>query len=179
MESKFPTSSVIVEQLKNKFILDIISDEDIVDAIDSPDRYTEGWQPIFLKHGLASKNSGFTPLIYDFKKFPGTIEQVITFLFVLVHIPTMYGETKVALKPSVEVYIISHIDHMIVDDPTVKANRNDHIAKLIKKKFNRNIGLGYDFSLESEYEDSYNEKFIFRRLTFTCVSFNQDKLCNE
>lgn len=41
-------NSRIIEEIKNRVIMDIIEDPEIVDAIDSPDKDTVGWSPRYM-----------------------------------------------------------------------------------------------------------------------------------
>lgn len=169
------TSELIIETLKNKVASDIINDEEIVNAIDSRHSKDEDWSPIFLMDNLATSLSGYTPHIYTYKKFPETIEDVITFLIITVQIPKSFDSNKIWAEPILEIWIFSHMDHMRVNNKAVKCNRNDYLSRLIKSRF-YHYKEAYDFKFESDIEDAYNEKFLYRKLTFTCKSLNE-KLC--
>lgn len=172
-------SSNIVEVLKNRIVKDIINDNEIVKAIDSPYKNNKEWSPLFLYDNLATSETVFSPHIYTYKRFPDTIEDTITFILVLVNIPRTYDANKIWVQPNVEIWIFSHYNHMRVNNKLVKANRNDYIARLLKQKFNKkNNNIAYDFKLEADTENAYSDKFLYRKLEFKCISLNQS-LCEE
>ena len=84
----------IIVELKNKVVLNIIQDTEIVEAIDNPDMNKDGWFPIYLNDNKMTKDKGFFPSIYMYYKNPNLIEKECTFITVVVQIPNQYNNNK-------------------------------------------------------------------------------------
>lgn len=56
--------------------------------------------------------------------------------------------------------------------PGIMDSRNDYIAKLIDHKFNGYPAGAGTLALVSNIEDTYNNNFLFRRLTFDTIDVN-------
>lgn len=160
-------NSSIIGKTKNIIIKEFIKDKEIIAAIDSPDVTS------------AEKLKGTH--IFDYHQNPYTINTVITFITIQVHIPQPFSFTdNTFIKPTIEIWIISHERHMDVDNiPKVTENRNDYLSRLIDKKLNGKTGIGIgELKLISNIEGSFQKDYLYRKLVFECVELN-NSLCNE
>ena len=108
-------NSSIVKKAKNKIIKEFIKDQSIFNAIHSSEitDFSES-QKLLYKH------------IFDYNQNPHTLKIVGTFITIQVHIPENFyrdyhGNSTIHVKPTIEIWIISHENHMRVGDeaPTV------------------------------------------------------------
>lgn len=166
-------NSSIVRQAKNKIIKEFIKDEEIVNAINSSEVKSNEPQKLLYTH------------IFDYNQNPHTLNIVGTFITVQVHIPEDYysdyhGNSIIHVKPTIEIWIISHEKHMRVNNvPKVTQNRNDYLSEIIDKKINgkRGIGIG-KARLISNVEGAFQQDYLFRKLVFECLDFNAS-LCED
>ena len=172
-------NSELISSLKDALIKELEADESIFYAIDSPDITDfENSDQLMYTH------------IFPFHKNPETITKTITFITIQVHIPKTYDRNKTWVIPTLEIWIISHDDHMMVNNiPKITDNRNDYISKLLDKKFNGrstfgvsendkdNIHLYGKMDLVSNVEGAMN-KFLDRRMIFEMKDLN-DSLCDD
>ena len=153
--------------MKNRVIKDIINDERIVKAIDSPT--CQNADELMYTH------------IFDFHQNPLTLNKAITFITVQVHLPEAfhYESNAIFVKPTVEIWIISHYEHMRVKNiPKVKGNRNDYLSILIDENLNgKSYGYG-GLTLALNEEGSFQSDYAFRRLTFVTNDLNNSH-CDE
>lgn len=173
-------NSSIIPNLKKAIIKELISDERIFYAIDSPDITSfENADQLIYTH------------IFPYHKKTETITETITFLTVQVHIPNTYGRNNTWVTPMLEIWIISHASHMKVDNiPKISDNRNDYISKLIDKKFNgkdtfgnskkdlNNVHILGKLDLISNEEGSFSTPFLYRRMVFEMKDLN-NSFCDE
>jgi len=161
-------NSSIIGTAKMKIIKELIKDKAIVKAIDSPD--------------VVSPEKLINTHIFNYHQNPHTINKVITFITVQVHIPQSYMSTDTTFKkPTVEIWIISHEKHMAVDNiPKVTSNRNDYISQLIDEKLNGKYGFGIgELTLVSNVEGSYQQDYVFRKMIFETVDLNASRCIDE
>ena len=161
-------NSSIIGKAKNKIIKEFIKDKEIVAAINS----TSVTSPEKLKGTH----------IFDYHQNPHTINTVETFVTVQVHIPQPFSfDDSVFVKPTLEIWIISHEQHMIVDNiPKVTENRNDYLSRLIDSKLNGKSGFGIGkLSLISNTEGAYQQDYVFRKLVFECLDLNASLCVDE
>lgn len=161
-------NSSIIGKAKNKIIKEFIKDKEIVAAINS----SEVTSPEKLKGTH----------IFDYHQNPNTINTVETFITVQVHIPQNFSfDDSTFVKPTVEIWIISHEKHMIVDNvPKVTENRNDYLSRLIDNKLNGTSGLGIGkLKLISNNEGSYQQNYVFRNMVFECLDLNSSLCVDE
>lgn len=158
-------NSSIIRKVKNKIVKELIKDEVIIQAINS----TTVTKPEKL----------IGTHIFDFNQNPYTIENVMTFITIQVHIPSSYSWSKTYIKPEVEIWIISHHKHMVVDNiPKVVSNRNDYLSELIDKKLNGRTDFGIGkLQLSSNVEGAYQNDYLFRKMTFETDELN-NSLCD-
>lgn len=162
-------NSSIIGKIKNKIIKEFIKDDDIIQAIDSPN--------IVISENLIGTH------IFTFHQNPNTINNVETFLTIQVHIPQAYYRddiNKSFVKPTLEIWIISHVNHMKVNNiPKVTDNRNDYLSKLIDRKLNgkSNYGIG-KLRLITNIEGSYQQDYVYRKMTFEGLDLN-NSLCGD
>ena len=155
-----------IGKIKRQLIKELIKDDNIVRAIDSD---------------ITSAEKLIGTHIFDYHQNPNTINTVITFITIQVHIPeTLYDTNRTFINPTVEIWIISHVNHMIVDNiPKVKENRNDYLSMLIDKKLNGHYDLGYGkVELTSNVEGSFQQDYVYRKLTFKATDLN-DSMCKD
>ena len=160
-------NSTIIGKIKRRLIKEMIKDESIINAIDSPD--------VVVPDKLIGTH------IFDFNQDPNTLQKVITFITIQVHIPeNRYSNDNFFVSPTIEIWIISHEKHMIVDNvPKVKENRNDYISTLLDKRLNGkyNYGIG-KIVLVSNVEGSFQQDYLFRKMTFKGVDMNSS-VCED
>lgn len=155
--------------IKNTIIKELIKDETIVQAIGSSTINSKTPEKLINTH------------IFNYNQDPYTIKEVNTFLTVQVHIPESYRRNnEIYVTPTVEIHIISHYRHMIVDNvPKVTDNRNDYLSRLIDKKFNGRSDLGIGtMRLSSNIEGSYQSDYLYRTLIFVTTDLNNSP-CNN
>ena len=167
------SNSSIVRVAKNKIIKEFIKDQDIVKAINSSEIKPNEPQKLLYKH------------IFDYNQNPHTLKTVGTFITLQVHIPQNYysdyhGNSSIHVKPTIEVWIISHESHMRVDNiPKVTQNRNDYLSELIDNKINGRRGFGIGKTkLVSNIEGAFQQDYLFRKLVFECLDFNYS-MCED
>ena len=167
-------NSSIIRMAKNKLVKDFIKDADIVAAIHSSKVSSDNPQDLINTH------------IFDYNQNPHTLNIVGTFITIQVHIPQnyyndYYNSSTTRVKPTIEIWIVSHEKHMKVGDeaPKVTINRNDYLSELIDKKINGKTGFGIgQTKLLSNVEGSFQQDYLFRKMIFECIDFNWS-LCEE
>lgn len=165
--------SSIVRKAKNRIIKEFIKDKDIVAAIDSSDIKPSEPEKLIGTH------------IFNYNQNPHTLSKIGTFITVQVHIPQNYysdyhGNSAIHVKPTFEIWIISHEKHMIVDNvPKITQNRNDYLSELIDNKINGKSGFGIgNVKLISNIEGASQTDYLYRKLTFQCLDLNWS-FCEE
>ena len=159
-------NSSIIGEAKNKIIKEFIKDTDIVAAINSSTVSANKPEGLVNTH------------IFNYNQNPNTIDTVMTFVTVQVQIPQSHLSTYV--KPTVEIWIISHEKHMVVDNvPKVTENRNDYLSRLIDQRLNGRSGFGIgELKLLSNIEGSFQQNYLYRKMVFQGTDLN-DSLCNK
>lgn len=159
-------NSQIIGNAKKKIIKEFIKDPVILAAIGSeknlkPEQY-------------------LNTHIFNYHQNPFTLNTVETFITVQVHIPQGFDFNKTYVSPTVEIWIISHEKHMVVDNvPKITDNRNDYISELIDAKLNGKSGFGIgELKLASNIEGSFQQDYLFRKMIFECRDLNKS-LCTE
>lgn len=158
-------NSSIIKKAKNKIIKEFIKDTSIVQAINSSN--------------ITSPEKLKGTHIFDYHQNPNTINTVETFITIQVHIPQSYTG-KIYIYPTIEIWIISHEKHMIVDNiPKINENRNDYLSELIDLKLNgrSDFGIG-ELQLVSNIEGSYQKDYVYRKMIFETKDINDD-LCDK
>ena len=160
-------NSSIIRKAKNKIVKEFIKDLDIIEAINSSEVKPNEPEKLINKH------------IFDYNQNPHTLNTVGTFITIQVHIPqSYYGDyhngSSIHVKPTIEIWIISHEKHMIVNNvPKITQNRNDYLSELIDKKFNGKSGFGIgETKLISNIEGSFQADYLFRKMIFQCLDLN-------
>lgn len=166
-------NSSIIRKAKNKIIKEFIKDQDIIDAINSSTVKSNEPEKLFRTH------------IFDYNQNPHTLKIVGTFITIQVHIPQAYyndyyNSNNIIIKPTIEIWIISHENHMKVDNiPKVTQNRNDYLSELIDRKINGKSGFGIgDTKLLSNIEGAFQQDYLFRKMIIECKDFNWS-LCED
>ena len=166
-------NSSIIRKAKNKIIKEFIKDKDIIEAINSSEIKSNEPEKLINKH------------IFDYNQNPHTLNTVGTFITIQVHIPQNYysdyrGNSIVHVKPTIEIWIISHEKHMIVDNvPKVTQNRNDYLSELIDRKVNGKRGFGIGKTrLISNVEGAFQSDYLFRKVIFECLDLNTS-MCED
>lgn len=171
-------NSSIITKMKDKVISEIINDETLFYAINSP----EYKDPNYADDLIGTH-------IFRYHQNPNTLNKTITFLTIQVHIPKTYDSNKTWVLPRLEIWIISHEQCMNVDNiPKITANRNDYISQLLDLKFNGrdSIGVSSDpkdnlnlygkLDLVSNVEGAYSTDYLYRQMIFETKDLN-DSLC--
>ena len=165
-------NSSIIRQAKNKIVKEFIKDPDIVAAINSDKVESNEPEKLINTH------------IFNYNQNPHTLNTVGTFITIQVHIPhdyyTDYNASITRVRPTIEIWIISHEGHMKVDNvPQVTQNRNDYLSELIDNKINGKSGFGIgETILLSNVEGAFQQDYLFRKMIFQCVDLNWS-LCDE
>ena len=158
-------NSTLITDLKQAVIKEIINDESFFYAINSPDiTDIDCADELVYTH------------IFPYHQNPETIEKVITFLTIQVHIPKPYDRNKTWVVPKLEIWVFSHHSHMKVNNiPKITDNRNDYISKLLDKKFNGrdtlggskndkyNLHLYGKLDLVTNVEGAFSKDFLYRQ----------------
>lgn len=165
-------NSSIIRKAKNKIVKEFIKDQEIIAAINSSEVKNNEPEKLIGKH------------IFNYNQNPHTLNIVGTFITVQVHIPQSYysdyNSSPTRVKPTIEIWIISHEKHMVVDNvPKVTQNRNDYLSELIDNKINgkRGFGIG-ETVLLSNVEGAFQQDYLFRKMIFQCTDLNWS-LCDE
>jgi hypothetical protein len=168
-----PNSSII-RKAKNKIVKEFIKDKDIINAINSSEIKSNEPEKLINKH------------IFDYNQNPHTLNTVGTFITIQVHIPQdfysdYHGNSIIHVKPTIEIWIISHEKHMIVNNvPKITQNRNDYLSELIDNKLNGKSGFGIgDTRLICNIEGAFQQDYLYRKLVFECLDFNNSLCDNE
>lgn len=163
-------NSSIIRKAKNKIVKEFIKDPEIVAAINSSE--------------VTSPEKLIGTHIFNYNQNPHTLNTVGTFITIQVHIPhdyyTDYNASVTRVRPTIEIWIISHEQHMVVDNvPKVTQNRNDYLSELIDNKINgkRGFGIGETILL-SNIEGAFQQDYLFRKMIFQCVDLNWS-MCDE
>ena len=166
-------NSSIIREAKNRIIKEFIKDKDIITAIDSSEIKSNEPEKLIGRH------------IFDYNQNPHTLNIVGTFITIQVHIPQNFysdyhGNSKIHIKPTIEIWIVSHEKHMSVDNvPKITQNRNDYLSELIDRKINGKSGFGIgETKLASNIEGSFQQDYLFRKMTFQCLDLNFS-MCEE
>lgn len=171
-------NSSLINDIKRAVISELVNDESIFYAINSPDITSlDEADKLVYSH------------IFPYHKNPETITKTITFLTIQVHIPKTYDKNNTWVIPRLEIWILSHDQHMKVDNiPKISDNRNDYISKLIDKKFNGRTSLGISnnadnnlslygkLDLVSNVEGAFSTEFLYRQMIFETKDLN-NSLC--
>ena len=163
-------NSSIVRKAKNKIVKEFIKDPEIVAAINSSE--------------VTSPEKLIGTHIFNYNQNPHTLNTVGTFITIQVHIPhdyyTDYNASVTRVRPTIEIWIISHEQHMVVDNvPKVTQNRNDYLSELIDNKINGKTGFGIgETVLLSNIEGAFQQDYLFRKMIFQCVDLNWS-MCDE
>ena len=159
--------SSIVRKAKNKIIKEFIKDPEIIAAINSSEVKPNEPEKLINKH------------IFDYNQNPHTLNTVGTFITIQVHIPQNFysdyhGNSTILVKPTIEIWIISHEQHMSVNNvPKITQNRNDYLSDLIDNKINSKSGFGVGKTkLVSNVEGAFQADYLFRKMIFQCLDLN-------
>lgn len=165
-------NSSIIRKAKNKIVKDFIKDPDIVAAINSDKIKSDEPEKLINTH------------IFNYNQNPHTLNTVGTFITIQVHIPhdyyTDYNASITRVRPTIEIWIISHERHMVVDNvKKITQNRNDYLSELIDNKINGKSGFGIgETILLSNVEGSFQQDYLFRKMIFQCTDLNWS-LCDD
>lgn len=167
-------NSSIIKKAKNKIIKEFIKDQDIIKAINSSEIKPNESEKLINKH------------IFDYNQNPHTLNIVGTFITIQVHIPQdfysdYHGNSVIHVKPTIEIWIISHEKHMAVDNvPKITQNRNDYLSELIDNKINDKHGFGIGKTrLICNVEGAFQQDYLYRQMIFECLDLNSSLCGNE
>ena len=157
--------------------------EDVIRTICGKDAFFYAISPDKKIENAGDLVNGY---IFRFNKNPETIQSAITFLTVTVDIHPR-DRNLTFVKPTLTIWVYSHHNHMDFSKEESKLlgskrriveSRNDYIAKMIDDTFNgMPQGLG-KLKLYSNTEGNAGSLFLYRRLIFETVDFN-DSLCGD
>lgn len=173
-------NSAIISRLKDKVITEIINDETLFYAIDSP---------TIKKFEDADKLVGTH--IFNYSQNPLTLEEVQTFLTICVSTRELNMTNNIWIVPRMEICIISHQSHMKVDNiPKITANRNDYISQLLDQKFNgrteigvskntkNNLNMYAKLNLTINGEGPVANDYLYRQMIFETKDLS-NSMCGE
>ena len=168
--------SEIIDKLKARIVKKIINNQDIIDAIDSPDASKDGFDGSCITNTPANKESGWQPHLFTFIRYPDVLTETVTWIGLEVNIVGDYNRNKSWKQVEVVVDIFSHVDHMRIDNiNNVTANRNDYLSVLIEHEV---LNVGYPTELYSNIARLYGEKFVYRDMIFQLQIPSAD-LCGD
>lgn len=163
-------NSSIIGKAKNIIVREFIKDINIIQAIgDENVASLDNAEKLINTH------------IFSYNQNPNTINTVGTFITIQVHIQNALTRNRTFVNPTIEIFIISHEQHMVVDNiKKVTDNRNDYLSKLIDMKLNgrNDIGLG-ELKLTSNVEGSLQRDYLYRRMLFEGVDLNNSLCVDE
>lgn len=166
-------NSSIIRKAKNRIVKEFIKDPEIIAAINSSEVNSNEPEKLINKH------------IFDYNQNPHTLNIVGTFITIQVHIPQdfysdYHGNSIIHVKPTIEIWIVSHEKHMTVDNvPKITQNRNDYLSELIDRKINGKSGFGIGKTrLISNIEGSFQQDYLFRKMIFQCLDLNSS-MCED
>lgn len=172
-------NSTIIPKLKAAVMHEIINDENLFYAIDSPD-VTD----------ISNANELLYRHVFPYHRHSEALTTSGTFLTIQVHIPKTYDSSNIWVVPTLEIWILSHSDHMKIDGiSNISDNRNDYISRLLDKKFNGrdtlNAGENADhlhlygkMHLVSNTEGVFSRDFLYRQMIFEMKDLN-NSLCDD
>ena len=163
-------NSSIIGKAKNIIAREFIKDIDIIQAI-GDENITS----------LDNAEKLINTRIFSYNQNPNTINTVGTFITIQVHIQNALTSNSTFVNPTIEIFIISHEQHMVVDNvKKITDNRNDYLSKLIDMKLNgrNDIGLG-ELKLISNVEGSLQRDYLYRRMVFKGVDLNNSLCVDE
>lgn len=162
-------NSAIISKLKDVVIKDIINDENIFYAIDSP-----------MHSDFELSDSLVNTHVFGYNQNPKTLEKAITFLTIQTHISDNLDREGKWVNCILEIWIISHESCMKVRNiPQITANKNDYISQLLDDKFNGRRDIGYgELVLKSNIEDMLEPSYPCRKMIFFTKDLN-DSLCEK
>ncbi len=161
-----PNSSFI-RIAKNRIMVDLQKDNDIVEALG-------------LHDDEDAENLVYTRLFPHYF-IPETQETVKTYVMVEIDITQQrrsYGNTGSNLVyPTITFTVLSHQKNMKLDMAGVSAVRTDYIAELLDLKYNGRDGFGLkELEVVSNTAGSLNDTYRFRQIVFRAADFN-DSYC--
>lgn len=164
-------NSSIISEMKNRLIAEIIRDETLFHAINSPVCTDPG-------DAAALINSH----IFGYQLTPQSLSEAVTVLTVQVHSAKENEDSakKLWIRPTAEIWIISHKSCMEVKNiPGISANRNDYISQLLDSKFNGRTSLGVpplellkELELTENSEGAFAPDYLYRKMIFTTLDIN-------
>ncbi len=159
-------NSSIINVIKNKIVKEFIKDDNIVKALNATE--------------ITSPEKLIGTHIFNYHQNPNTINTVGTYITIQVHIPQPFYKNDVFVSPSLEIWIISHENNMLVQNiPKVTDNRNDYLSRLIDSKLNGRFDFGIGkLKMLSNIEGSYQQNYLYRKLVFECIDVN-NTLCED
>lgn len=173
-------NSLIISKLKDKVITEIINDETLFYAINSPD----------IK-SFEDSDSLVGTHLFRYHQNPITLDKAITFLTFQVHTFEMHGTDNIWTLAKLEIWIISHEQCMKVNNiPKITDSRNDYISKLLDLKFNgrtiigdspnneNNLHLYGRLGLTKNVEGALSKDYLYRQMIFETKAIN-DSLCDR
>lgn len=166
-------NSSIIRRAKNRIVKEFIKDPEIIAAINSSEIEPNKPEKLINRH------------IFDYNQNPHTLNLVGTFITIQVHIPQdfysdYHGNSIIHVKPTIEIWIVSHEKHMSVDNvPKITQNRNDYLSELIDRKINGKSGFGIgETRLVSNIEGAFQQDYLFRKMIFQCLDLNSS-MCGD
>lgn len=172
-------NSSIISKMKDKVVTEIVNDEALFHAINPPDiKSFDDAADMIGTH------------IFRYHQNPEVLDKTITFLTIQMQMPNTYGKNHTWVAPNLEIWIISHVKCMDVNNiPKITANRNDYIAQLLDEKFNgrssigvskktkNNLNLFEKMNLIRNVEGAYAPDYLYRQLIFELKDLN-DSPCD-
>lgn len=164
--------SSIISDMKSETVKQLLNCDLFVDALEA--------QNISEKSDLVGTH------IFTYPLNPEYLKEAITFVTVTVKIPKEYNQNSLYVCPVLQIYIISHADHMKISPKVIKtsANRNDFISQILdhllnsKETSNSKFGLFGQLKLTRNEEGVISKEWLYRYMEFETIDFNQS-LCES
>ena len=167
------TNRSIISKLKANAVEELLADEQLFAAINSPDiKEFEQAKSLLNKH------------IFSYYQDPETLNKTITYLNIETHLPKSELKDAKWFTPTLEIWIISHRSCINFTEPAILvSNRNDYIAELLEENFNGRTSIGLTntnqpfslfgtLTLQSNIEGTLGQDYLYRNLLFRTISLN-------
>jgi len=148
-----------IPQFKRKIMKYLISDKDLVWLVDSNAEYPDD---------LIYRN------LFPYNRIPETEQEVMTYITVMVDIPTIYNKNDMLRNVTLRIRIYSHADIMQVKGRD--GDRIDEISARIDELLNESMdfGIGY-VKLSSNTEHVLDSRHHYREMLFKTDSLNSKR----
>ena len=151
------SNSFEIAKYKNDVILELINNEQIVNAINAPEE-----DNLIYTH------------IFPYQYVPDTQTVATTYITMTVDIPRV-SPNNTWVYPRLTLYIICHQEAMELHLAGINSTRIDYLSSLIDTLFNNSFILGYgQLQLVSNIESSISATHRYRKMVFDTIDLNNN-----